>query len=139
MTALLHRHGALSFWDYAAAGPHCHIDMNPHVEGFEDHLVAKDAVFVSPHKFPGGPSTPGILVHKRRVSRNTAPGVPGGGSVFFVTESDHVYLEDYHREEAGTPNILSAIRAGLVFKLHKVENLSGFHWLTYCCSLSPSN
>jgi hypothetical protein len=26
---LLHRYGALSFWDYAAAGPYVKIDMNP--------------------------------------------------------------------------------------------------------------
>lgn len=29
VTVLLHEHGALAFWDYAAAAPHCHLDMNP--------------------------------------------------------------------------------------------------------------
>lgn len=29
ITAMLHRHGALAFWDYASAGPYVHIDMNP--------------------------------------------------------------------------------------------------------------
>ena len=34
VTAMLHTHGALSFWDYAAAAPHSEINMNPrpHVE-----------------------------------------------------------------------------------------------------------
>ena len=29
IAALLHRHGALSFWDFAAAGPYVEIDMGP--------------------------------------------------------------------------------------------------------------
>ena len=31
ITALLHKYGALSFWDYAAAAPYVKIDMNPKV------------------------------------------------------------------------------------------------------------
>ena len=31
VTALLHRYGALAFWDYAAAAPYVNIDMNPKV------------------------------------------------------------------------------------------------------------
>ncbi len=49
---LLHAHGALSFWDYAAAGPYLPIRMAESRPGAGDH---KDAVFLSPHKFPGGP------------------------------------------------------------------------------------
>src|ERR687885_121638 len=52
IAALLHRHGALSFWDFAAAGPYVQIDMGP---GEGDPLAYKDAVFLSPHKFIGGP------------------------------------------------------------------------------------
>lgn len=33
ITVLLHTHGALAFWDYAAAAPHCHLDMNPKLVG----------------------------------------------------------------------------------------------------------
>ena len=29
VTQLLHRHGALAFFDYASAGPYAKIDMNP--------------------------------------------------------------------------------------------------------------
>ena len=29
ITRLLHAHGALAFWDYAAGGPYIDIDMNP--------------------------------------------------------------------------------------------------------------
>ena len=31
ITILLHKYGALSFWDYATAAPHVHINMNPFV------------------------------------------------------------------------------------------------------------
>jgi len=31
ITALLHKYGALAFWDYAAAAPYVKIDMNPQV------------------------------------------------------------------------------------------------------------
>src|SRR5579859_5845492 len=55
VTALLHAHGALSFWDYAAAGPYVPIRVGASSPGAGDH---KDAVFLSPHKFPGGPQTP---------------------------------------------------------------------------------
>src|SRR5262249_55540424 len=49
ISALLHCHGALSFWDYAAAGPYLPIEMNR--GGPDEPLVYKDAVFLSPHKF----------------------------------------------------------------------------------------
>ena len=29
VTALLHKYGALSFWDYATAAPYIKMDMNP--------------------------------------------------------------------------------------------------------------
>ena len=31
ITALLHMHGALAFWDYSTAAPNCVINMNPEV------------------------------------------------------------------------------------------------------------
>jgi selenocysteine lyase/cysteine desulfurase len=46
LAALLHRHGALSFWDFAAAAPYVEIDMNPGGDEGEG-LSSKDAVFIS--------------------------------------------------------------------------------------------
>ncbi len=113
VSALLHRHGALACWDYAAAAPYVAIDMGSGDR--PDHL---DAVFLSPHKFIGGPGTPGILVARRELFRNRVPTVPGGGTVAYVNPSEHVYLTDIeHREEGGTPAIVESIRAGLVFQL----------------------
>jgi len=118
VTALLHRHGALSFWDYAAAAPYMKIEMNPPGEGDKTRLQQKDALFLSPHKFVGGPGTPGVLVAKRRLFRNRVPVVPGGGTVAYVNLFEHRYLEaPEHREEGGTPAIVESIRAGLVFQL----------------------
>jgi selenocysteine lyase/cysteine desulfurase len=113
--ALLHRHGALSFWDFAAAGPYVQIQMGPQGDVPGTH---KDAVFISPHKFIGGPGTPGVLVAKASLFQNTVPATVGGGTVSYVTAASHSYLDDpEHREEGGTPEILGAIRAGLVFQL----------------------
>ena len=43
-------------------GPYLPIDM-----------TGKDAVFLSPHKFAGGPGTPGVLVAKRALLRTRCP------------------------------------------------------------------
>ena len=115
IAALLHTHGALSFWDYAAAGPYVPIRMAQSTPGAGD---GKDAVFLSPHKFIGGPQTPGVLVVRRDLIRNRVPTVPGGGTVAFVGPHEHRYLDDpVAREEGGTPAIVESIRAGLVVAL----------------------
>ena len=81
-------------------------------------LAYKDAIFLSPHKFIGGPSTPGVLVARRELFTNRVPDVPGGGTVAYVNDAEHDYLpEPEHREEGGTPAIIEAVRAGLVFQL----------------------
>ena len=111
ITNLLHEHGALAFWDYAAAAPYVGIDM------INSQL---DAVFLSPHKLVGGPGTPGILVADKKLFRNTVPVLPGGGTVDFVSQSKQSYLSNIEsREEGGTPGIVESIRAGLVFKLQQ--------------------
>jgi selenocysteine lyase/cysteine desulfurase len=122
IASLLHRHGALSFWDFAAAGPYVEIEMYAG-EG-QDPLAYKDAVFLSPHKFIGGPSTPGVLVVRRELLTNRVPDVPGGGTVAYVNADDHRYLTDpAQREEGGTPAIVESIRAGLVFQLKEAVGL----------------
>jgi selenocysteine lyase/cysteine desulfurase len=116
ITRLLHAHGALAFWDYAAGGPYIDIDMNPG----GDPALAKDAVVLSPHKFIGGPGTPGLLVMRRELLTNRVPDIVGGGTVAYVSPTEHMYLQDpEHREEGGTPAIIESIRAGLVFDLKR--------------------
>jgi selenocysteine lyase/cysteine desulfurase len=126
ISALLHRHGALAFWDFAAAGPYIDIRMNPArlPDSNTDPLAYKDAVFLSPHKFIGGPGTPGVLAVRRELVRNTVPVVPGGGTVAYVNPNEHVYLSDIEqREEGGTPAIVESIRAGLVFQLKQAVGI----------------
>ena len=108
---LLHTHGALSFWDYAAAGPYVPIRVSESRPGAGDH---KDAVFLSPHKFPGGPQTPGVLVVRRDLVHNPVPTALGGRTVMFVDPIGHRYLGNpVARKEGGTPAIVESIRAGL--------------------------
>jgi selenocysteine lyase/cysteine desulfurase len=123
ISTVLHRHGALAFWDYGAAAPYVELDVAPERPDDDDdttdaHLDYKDALFISPHKFIGGPGTPGLLVVRRALLTNSVPAVPGGGTVSYVNAEDHAYLDDpEHREEGGTPAIIESIRAGLVFGL----------------------
>jgi hypothetical protein len=90
--------------------------MSPHRDG--DPLDYKDAIFLSPHKFIGGPGTPGVLCIRRELLSNRVPAVVGGGTVAYVNSNVHVYMADKeHREEGGTPAIVESIRCGLVFQL----------------------
>ncbi|CED82289.1 cysteine desulfurase [Phaffia rhodozyma] len=115
ISSLLHQHSALALWDYAAAAPHVSINMNP--DGKQGPRN-KDGVFISPHKFVGGPGTPGILVIKRHLLNNRKPTQPGGGTVAFVSKHSQRYEKNpVHREEGGTPDIIGSIRAGLVFRI----------------------
>src|SRR5829696_5004275 len=115
VTALLHRHGALAVWDYTAAAPYVPIRMR---EASPDGVDAKDAVVFSPHKFVGGPQTPGVLIVRRELAARAVPTVPGGGTVSFVDPGGALYLDDpVAREEAGTPAIVESVRAGLVVAL----------------------
>ncbi len=113
ISALLRDHGALSFWDCAAAAPYIDIDVIGAGE-----RPAMDALFLSPHKFVGGPGSPGVLVVHRRLMGNRVPARPGGGTVSYVNTVEHVYVADQElREEGGTPAIIGSIRAGLAFSL----------------------
>ena len=128
IAGLLHKHGALSFWDFAAAGPYVKIEMNMRGEGPDGEPQYKDAIFLSPHKFIGGPGTPGVLVVKRALVKNRVPTMPGGGTVAFVNPVEHRYLDDpIHREEGGTPAIIESIRAGLVFQLKEAVGADLIH------------
>ena len=119
VTSLLHKYGALSFWDYATAAPYININMNPSLQNDpESKLFHKDAIYFSMHKFLGGPKTPGILLAKKYLFQNPVPDRVGGGTVVYVTDTDHRYHNDPEvREEGGTPAIIESIRAGMVFKL----------------------
>lgn len=116
---VLHAHGAHAFFDYAASGPYVEIDLHPRkADGTLDEGAAKDAAFLSMHKFLGGPRTPGILVVNKRLLTNRVPSEPGGGTVLYTAPNDHRYLPNPAlRETGGTPPIVGSIQAGLCFDL----------------------
>ncbi len=110
----LHRGGAYAVFDYAAAGPYVPIDMHP-----ADPEARIDALFLSTHKFVGGPQASGLLVAHRDLFRTRRPERPGGGTVDYVAGSgreaiDYVQALD-EREEGGTPAIIGDVRAGTAF------------------------
>ena len=112
ISKLVHQYNGWIFWDYAAGAPYLPIDMNPSGDAY------KDAVFISPHKFVGGPGTPGVLIGKEHLFKNPIPNQCGGGTVNFVTRTQIEYIKHVEtREEGGTPNILGNIRTGFVFDL----------------------
>jgi len=112
VSTLVHSYSGLVFWDYATAAPYVKIDMNPSATAY------KDAVFISTHKFLGGPGTPGILIAKKNLFNLKPPKFCGGGTVNFVTRTTREYNYNIEiREEGGTPDIIGCIRAGLVFQL----------------------
>jgi len=119
----IHKAGGWCFVDFACSGPYVKIDMHPEEEGA--HL---DAVFFSPHKFLGGPGTPGILVFNSALYKNKVPDQPGGGTVVWTNPwGGHRYIEDIEtREDGGTPGFLQTIRAALAMQLKDemgVENI----------------
>jgi len=113
--------GWYCFLDYAGAGPY--VPINMHGPGYDVH-----AVFLSVHKFIGGPAASGVLIAHKCLFRTDIPHYPGGGTVAFVApgtledkpelrgRSKVLYDEDLQaREEGGTPAIMNDIRAGVAF------------------------
>ncbi|KAL1823635.1 hypothetical protein ACET3Z_010413 [Daucus carota] len=112
---LLHQYGAFACFDFAASGPYVEIKMR------SGEMDGYDALFLSPHKFVGGPGSPGILMLNKALYRlkSSPPSTCGGGTVKFVncfSETDTLYIQDIEeREDAGTPPIIQKIRAASAF------------------------
>lgn len=113
ISRLLHRYDAIACFDYAASAPYVKIDMNPPDDGQGDASI--DAVFISPHKFLGGPGSSGILVFNKRIYREELPPtVAAGGTVDYVGPDNHDFIADIEaREKAGTPGVMQTIKSAL--------------------------
>ncbi len=111
---LMHQNDGLCFVDFACSAPYIDIDMHP-----QDPEAYLDAVFLSPHKFLGGPGTSGVLVFNKKLYRNLVPDCPGGGTVNWTTPwGTHSYIDDIEeREDGGTPGFLQVIRTSLAMVL----------------------
>ena len=134
IAVLMHQANGFAFFDYAAAAPYLKIDVNDPLPdnyrrllGFtelsheEKTKAFKDGMFFSPHKFIGGPNTPGVLIAHDRIYRNQLkPTQPGGGTVNFVYRDMIDYIHDVeYKEESGTPNIIGSIRLGLMISIRQ--------------------
>lgn len=110
---ILHRHSALACFDFAACAPYVDIDMNRDAEAYFD------AIYLSPHKFLGGPGTSGILIFNSDLyPYNLPPTISAGGTVHYVSPMKEEYIQDIEtREKPGTPGIMQALRVAMVFQL----------------------
>jgi len=120
---LIHEYDGLCFVDFACSAPYIHMNMHPAERG--THL---DAVYFSPHKFLGGPGTPGVLIFNKKMYKNRIPDQPGGGTVMYSNPwKAHEYITNIEqREDGGTPPFLQGIKAAMCIRLKEemgVENI----------------
>lgn len=114
MAEMMHEHGGYCFVDFAASAPYVDINMHP-----ENPAQKLDAIFFSPHKFLGGPATPGVLIFDSQLYKRKIPDHPGGGTVDWTNPwGEHKFIENIEaREDGGTPGFLQTIKAALAIKL----------------------
>jgi len=118
IASLLHKYDAIACFDFAASAPYVEIDMDPPAGKYEGD-ASLDAIFISPHKFIGGPGSMGILVFKEHIyHKELPPSVSAGGTVDYVGPTGQDFIEDIEeREKAGTPGVLQVLKAALAFQI----------------------
>ncbi len=111
---IMHQNGGVCFVDFACSAPYVEINMHP-----EDKEAYLDAIFLSPHKFLGGPGTSGIMVFNKNLYKNNVPDCPGGGTVLWTNPwGKHKYIDNIEdREDGGTPGFLQVIKTALAVRL----------------------
>jgi selenocysteine lyase/cysteine desulfurase len=119
LAEIMHEHKGYCFVDFAASAPYVDIDMHPVNEN--QHL---DAILFSPHKFLGGPGSPGVLIFSKKLYNNKTPDKPGGGTVEWTNRwGGYSYISDIEiKEDGGTPGFLQAIKAAMAIKLKEKMN-----------------
>ena len=110
---IMHQNNGVCFVDFACSAPY--VDINMHLDD-ERYL---DAIFLSPHKFLGGPGTTGVLVFNKNLYKNNVPDCPGGGTVSWTNPwGEHKYIDNIEdREDGGTPGFLQVIKTALAIQL----------------------
>ncbi len=121
LAKIMHEHGGYCFIDFACSAPYVNINMHP-----EDPLEKLDAIFFSPHKFLGGPGTPGILIFDSTLYKNNVPDDPGGGTVDWTNPwGRHKFISNIEaREDGGTPAFLQTIKAALSIQLKELMGVN---------------
>lgn len=115
MAKIMHYFGGVCFVDFAASAPYVDIDMHPS----DDSDAYLDGVFISPHKFLGGPGSSGLMILNKSLYSQEAPDQPGGGTVAWTNPwGRHKFVDDIEaREDGGTPGFIQVIRTALAIKL----------------------
>lgn len=119
LAKLMHENGGYCFVDFACSAPYIKIDMHP-----QNPLEKLDAIFFSPHKFLGGPGTPGVLIFDSKLYKNKIPDNPGGGTVDWTNPwGQHKFINNIElREDGGTPAFLQTIKTALCIQLKEKMN-----------------
>ncbi|ARF10316.1 aminotransferase class-V [Hokovirus HKV1] len=78
-----------------------------------------DALYLSPHKYIGGYSIPGLIVADHRLfNPNLPPFCPGGNCTKKVCKKEVIYDNEIEKKESGgTPNIIGIIKFKYVLQL----------------------
>ncbi len=121
---MIHKAGGLCFVDFACSAPYINIDMHS-----DDPLEKLDAIYFSPHKFLGGPSSNGILIFCQSLYNNKIPDNPGGGTVDWTNPwGEHKYHDAIEaREDGGTPGFIQTMRVALSIQLKEEMGIQKMH------------
>lgn len=88
--SVVKKYDVLLFFDYAGVGPYVEIDLSQSIDG----------IYLSPHKFLGGPGTCGLAIFKKSIyNKKIDPTHGGGGTVDFVNENLVFYTDDIEARE----------------------------------------
>lgn len=114
LARVMHEHDGIAIVDFAASAPYIKMDMHP-----ADPMEKLDAILFSPHKFLGGPGSPGVLIFDKQLYTLESPDQPGGGTVLWTNPwGESRFSPDIQiREDGGTPGFLQAIKASLAVQL----------------------
>jgi len=111
MAKLCKQFNAVSLFDYAGVGTYVPLDLSQRDE--KGNLLI-DGIYLSPHKFLGGPGACGLLILNKAImdkEKLSSDGSQGGAL------SKHHSFEYGDRERLGTPGIMQVIKAALAFEL----------------------
>jgi selenocysteine lyase/cysteine desulfurase len=124
LARIMHEHNGYCFVDFAASAPYVSINMHP-----ADKMEQLDAIFISPHKFLGGPGSAGVLVFSKKLYSNDTPDSPGGGTVKWTNRwGGYSYITDIEsKEDGGTPGFLQGIKAALAISLKEKMGIENIH------------
>ncbi len=124
LARIMHENGGVCFIDYAASAPYDEINMHP-----DDPMEKLDAIMFSPHKFLGGPATPGVLIFDSSIYNSQVPDNPGGGTVDWTNPwGEYKYIDNIEmREDGGTPGFLQTIKTALAINLKDQMGVENIH------------